>query len=212
MIRSDYFKLLHHVTASAEDALRKEHGVILQGVDSRVGPSFSLGNRAARAIWSAVWWTVFRPSPRSFHAWRVWLLKCFGARIGEHCHIQSNCRIWAPWQLVIGDRVGVGAGVHFYNMATITVGSDAVVSQGAHLCAGTHDYTSPHFQLQARPISIAPHAWICTEAFIGPGVSIPEGCVVGARAVMTRSPKEGPWHVYAGNPARMIKKRIVREQ
>lgn len=191
----------------------KQHSgsVILQGVDSRTGPSFSPSNRLLRAIWTLVWFLLFRSSPRPLHAWRRGLLKLFGARIGQHFHIHASCRVWAPWQLVVGDHVGVGEGVHFYNMASIQIGNEAVISQGAHLCAGTHDYNSRHFQLMARPISIGAKAWICTEAFIGPGVQVPDGCVVGARSVMTRTPPDGAWKVFAGNPAQPIKQRVIRD-
>jgi putative colanic acid biosynthesis acetyltransferase WcaF len=185
--------------------------MILQGVDSTTGPSFSLSNRILRALWSVVWLCLFRISPRPMHAWRVGLLKLFGAQIGSHFHIHASCRIWAPWQLCVGHHVGVGEGVHFYNMAPITVGDGAVISQGSHLCAGTHDYTSRSFQLQALPITVGAKAWVCTEAFIGPGVTLADGCVLGARAVLTRTPQDGPWHVYAGNPARLIKKRVIRD-
>jgi putative colanic acid biosynthesis acetyltransferase WcaF len=183
---------------------------ILQGVDSRTGPSFSMHNRMARGLWGVVWLLLFRPSPRPLHAWRVWLLRLFGAQIGQHFHIHSSVRVWAPWQFTAGDHVGVGEQVNFYNMGQMSIGHNAVISQGAHLCGGTHDYNSPNFQLQVAPIHIGEHAWICTEAFIGPGVSVPSGCVVGARAVMTRSPQEGTYGVYAGNPARFIKSRTVR--
>ncbi|MGE5452624.1 MAG: putative colanic acid biosynthesis acetyltransferase [Acidobacteriota bacterium] len=164
-----------------------------------------------RALWGGVWLVLFRTSPRPLHAWRGALLRLFGARIGKHFHIHASCRIWAPWQLCVGDHVGVGAGVHFYNMAPITVESEAVISQGAHLCAGTHDYNTRAFQLVAYPIHIGTQAWICTEAFVGPGVTVPAGCVVGARAVMTRSPQDGAWGVFAGNPARLIKRRVIRD-
>ncbi|MGC4062610.1 MAG: putative colanic acid biosynthesis acetyltransferase [Aquabacterium sp.] len=185
--------------------------MILQDIDSRTGPSFSLGNRIARATWGTVWLLLFRPSLRPMHIWRVSLLRLFGARIGQHVHIHGSCRIWAPWQLEIGNFVGIGEGANLYNMAPLTIGDEAVVSQGVHLCGGTHDYTARSFQLQALPIAIGSNVWLCTEAFIGPGVTVPTGCVVGARAVMTKTPAEGAWGVYAGNPARYIKARCIRD-
>jgi len=184
--------------------------MILQGADSRTGPSFSLRNRATRAVWGVVWLLLFRPSPRPMHAWRASLLRLFGARIGRNVRIHASCKVWAPWQLDIGDNVGVGDGVHFYNMAPARVGRDAVVSQGAYLCGGTHDYNTVNFQLTAAPIEIGEQAWVCTEAFIGPGVRVPAGCVIGARAVLTKTPPEGEWGVYVGNPAKSIKSRKLR--
>ena len=186
--------------------------MILQGVDARTGPSFSMGNRIARALWGMVWLTLFRPSPAPFHAWRVALLRLFGATIGQHVHLHASVRIWAPWQFRVGNHVGVGERVHFYNMAQVVVGDNAVISQGAHLCGGSHDYNAANFQLVASPIEIGERAWICSEAFIGPGVSVPHGCVVGARAVLTKTPSEGAWSVHAGNPARFIKMRRIRHE
>lgn len=185
--------------------------MILEGVDSRTGPSFSLSNRLARGLWGVVWLTLFRPSPRPLHAWRVALLKLFGARIGTHFHIHASARVWAPWQFEAGDHVGVGEGVNIYNMARLAIGHNAVISQGAHLCGGTHDYNAANFQLRAAPIHIGERAWVCTEAFIGPGVMVPPGCVVGARAVMMRTPVDGAWGVYAGNPAARVKSRVIRD-
>lgn len=184
--------------------------MILQGTDSRAGPSFSIRNRVARAAWGVVWALLFRPSLRPMHAWRVFLLRIFGARIGEQVHIHASCKIWAPWQLEIADRVGVGERVIFYNMGPLRIGKEAVISQGAHLCGGTHDYNHPLFQLTAAEIHVEAQAWVCTEAFVGLGVTVPRGAVVGARAVLTKTPVDGAWGVYAGNPARKIKMRSVR--
>jgi putative colanic acid biosynthesis acetyltransferase WcaF len=179
---------------------------ILQGVDPTTQPSFSLRNRLARALWQAVWLLLFRPSLRPMHGWRCLLLRLFGARLGQHFHVHSSVQVWAPWQLVAEDFVGIGERAILYNMAPLKLGQRCVISQGAHLCGGTHDYNTTHFQLLAKPIAIGAHAWVCTEAFVGPGVEVPEGAVVGARAVLTRSPAQA-WTVYAGNPALPVAER-----
>ena len=185
--------------------------MILQGADLKTGPSFSLSNRIYRAVWGLTWLLLFRPTPRTANLWRRTVLRMFGAKLGRNFRIHGNCRIWAPWQLKVGDFVSIGEGVHLYNMAPIAIGDRAVVSQGSHLCAGSHDYNSPNFQLIAKPITIGSDAWICTEAFVGPGVDVPAGCVLGARAVLTRTPESGAWGVFAGNPAIKIKQRKIRD-
>ena len=93
-------------------------------------------------------------------------------------------------------------------MAKITIEDHAVVSQGAHLCAGTHDIESPYFQTISKPISIKTRAWVAAEAFVGPGVTVGEGAVLGARGVAFRDLE--PWTVHAGNPALLIKTRKLR--
>lgn len=179
---------------------------VLHGADPTTGPSFSLGNRLARACWGVVQALLFRPSPRPLHAWRAWLLRAFGARLGPHVHVYPSVRIWAPWNLEAEGYVGIGDGAIVYNMAPIRIGHHCVVSQGAHLCGGSHDVDSANFQLIAKPIVLEPHVWVCAEAFVALGVRIAEGVVVGARSVVTRDLAE-PWSVYAGSPARRLRAR-----
>ena len=182
--------------------------MVIKDNDPYTQPSFSMANRIARAVWGIVWLLFFRTSPRPFHVWRCWLLKLFGAKLGNDVHVYSGVRVWAPWQLIVGNRVGIADGVVIYNMAPITLGDNTVISQGAHLCGGSHDIDSSNFQLIAKPILIGDYAWICAEAFIGPGTTVAEGCVVAARCVLTKSITE-PWTVWVGNPA-LIKRNRKR--
>ena len=181
---------------------------IRTGVDPRVQASFSLRNRLGRALWGVVAALLVRPSPRPCHRWRAFWLRRFGARLGRGCHVYPRVRIWAPWNLVMDDDAAFADDVICYNIAPVTIGRRAVVSQGAHLCTGSHDYEDPDFQLIARPITIGAEAWICAEAFVGPGVTIGAGAVLAARAVATRDAT--PWMIHAGVPARPLKPRVLR--
>ncbi|MDP3167017.1 MAG: putative colanic acid biosynthesis acetyltransferase [Hydrogenophaga sp.] len=183
--------------------------MIIEDNDPFTQPSFSLRNRLARAAWGMVWLLLFRTSPKPMHAWRRFLLRSFGAELGFDVHVHADVSVWAPWQLKIGNRVGVANGVTLYNMAQMQIGDGCVISQGAHLCGGSHDIDSSNFQLIAKPITLQPSVWICAEAFVGPGVHIARGCVVGARAVVMKSITE-PWTVWAGNPAKNNKQRRPR--
>lgn len=180
--------------------------MIVQGNDPYTQPSFSLRNRMMRALWGVTWLLLFRPSPLPLHAWRRLLLRVFGAKLGEHVNVHASVNIWAPWQLKVGNRVGIAGGVTIYNMASVSIGDHCVVSQRANLCGGSHDIDSPNFQLVARPIKLEPHVWVCADAFVGLGVTIAEGCVLGARSVVVKSITE-PWTVWAGNPAVMKRTR-----
>ncbi|WP_266363593.1 DapH/DapD/GlmU-related protein [Tellurirhabdus rosea] len=177
--------------------------------NTHTGPSFSLKNRLARLVWGVVDVTLFRLSPRPLHAWRSFLLRCFGANVGRGVHVYPGVRIWAPWNLDLQDQCGIASGVTLYSQGRITVGRLAVISQGTYLCAGTHDYNQPGFPLITRPISVGAHAWIAAEAFVHPGVTIGEGCVIGARAVVTRSMP--PWMVCAGHPCVPVRGRTPLE-
>ncbi len=165
--------------------------------------SLPLRNRFARVAWGAAYTFFFRLSPTPFHAWRRMILRLFGARIGRYAHPYPRCRIWAPWNLTMGDHSCLGNDVECYSVAAVTLGAHAIVSQRSHLCAATHDYTDPSFPLVARPISIEPHAWVAAEAFVGPGVTVGEGAVLAARTVVVKDVQ--PWAVVAGNPARIVK-------
>lgn len=171
------------------------------------GPSFSLKNRMARLLWSFVYILLFKYSPKLFHNWRSFLLKIFGAKIGNNVHVYPKVNIWAPWNLEIGDESGIANGVTLYSQGKIIIGSRVVISQGSHLCTGTHDYTQKGFPLFTKPIIIKDYVWIATESFIHPGVVINEGCVIGARSVVNKDMPD--WMVCAGYPCQPIKKRLL---
>jgi len=173
--------------------------------DTRTGPSFSISNRMARVLWGFVQATVFAWSPRPVHAWRSMLLRLFGAKIGRGVHVYPGVKIWAPWNLEIGDESGCANGVTLYSQGKITLGKRVVVSQNSHLCTGTHDYERAGFPLVTKSISVGDDAWIAAEVFIHPGVAIGEGTVIGARSVVTHDMPS--WSVCAGHPCRLIKQR-----
>lgn len=177
----------------------------LPGIDPFVSPTFTLQNRLRRGLWAVVYILAFRYTPKPMRAWRVFLLRRFGAQIGKGCVVHATVSIWAPWNLVMDDESCLAERVICYSMATIRLGKRAVVSQGAHLCSGTHDYNDPLFHLFAKPITIGAKAWVCADAFVGPGVKIGEGAVLGARAVAMRHIPE--WTVWSGNPAVKVKER-----
>jgi putative colanic acid biosynthesis acetyltransferase WcaF len=132
----------------------------------------------------------------------------FGATVGKHVNIYNSAGIYMPWNLKIGDWSAIGEHACIYNLGIISIGEKVTISQRAHLCAGTHDYTNPAMPLLRPPIDIKDQAWVAADAFVGPGVIIGEGAVVGARAVVVKDVE--PWRVVAGNPAVVIKKRIIK--
>jgi putative colanic acid biosynthesis acetyltransferase WcaF len=133
------------------------------------------------------------------------LLRAFGARLGRGTNVYASVRIWYPRWLTMGEYATLGPRVNCYNQAAITLGPGALVSQDATLCAGSHDYEDAEFQLRTRPIVLGAHCWIAAEAFVGPGVTVGEGAVLGARGVAMKDLEAGV--VYAGNPAVAIKRR-----
>lgn len=188
---------------------RSEEGLAAGGGGRVYADTMSRQDRLRRMVWELVYFLLFRPTPRfMLEGWRQFLLRSFGAKIGKGCRIAPSCIIWAPWNLTLGDQVCLAAGVDCYTMAEIAIGDFSTVSQRAFLCAGSHDISRLSRPLVVKPITIGRHAWICAEAFVGPGVTIGEGSVVAARAVTVQDVPE--WTVVAGNPARPVKKRQIR--
>jgi putative colanic acid biosynthesis acetyltransferase WcaF len=166
-------------------------------------PSFPLRNRLRRGLWNAACAVLFRFSPRPFHGWRNFLLRRFGAQIGQGCRVYPKAIIWAPWNLRLGEVVCIADRAEVYNPTPIQIGDYAVISQGAYLCGASHNYRSWKFPLISRPITIGKHAWVAARAIVQMGIHVGEGCVIGAGSVVTRDMP--PWSVCAGNPCRVIK-------
>ncbi|MEA2115934.1 MAG: putative colanic acid biosynthesis acetyltransferase [Thermodesulfobacteriota bacterium] len=153
---------------------------------------------------------LFRFSPRPLFGLRRFLLRRFGARIGKDVHIYNSATIYMPWNLEVGDWSSIGEHAFIYNLGKVKIGERTTISHRAHLCAGTHEYTDPALPLLKPAMEIGDNAWICADGFIGPGVTVGDGAVVGARAVVVRDVE--PWSVVAGNPAVCIKKRKMNNE
>jgi len=161
-----------------------------------------------RTLWAAVQATVFRWSPRPLHRFRARLLRLFGADIPDITKVVvfPTARITFPWNLSLAPRAMIGPNVTVYNLAKITFAYGANVSQGVHLCAGTHDYNRWSMPLVTSPITIGKNAWIAADVYVGPGVTIGECCVVGARSVVV---SDLPARMICiGHPCRPVRDRI----
>jgi putative colanic acid biosynthesis acetyltransferase WcaF len=110
----------------------------------------------------------------------------------------------------MGDYSCLADDVDCYCVATVRLGEHATVSQYSYLCAATHDASDPKMALVTAPIAVGDQAWVCADVFVAPGVTIGQGCVVGARSsVFTDLP---PWQVCYGSPARPQRERVIREE
>jgi putative colanic acid biosynthesis acetyltransferase WcaF len=182
-----------------------EAGDGLDIIANRRMRKWTRGEIVGRLMWEYLGAPTFGLIPRPLWAVRRALLRVFGARIGRDVHIYPSVRIAIPWNLVIAEHAAVGDRAIIYNLGMITIASAATVSQGAHLCAGTHDYRQADFPLIKAPISVGSGAWICADAFVGPAVTIGDRAIIGARAVVMKDVADGA--IVAGNPAREIGKR-----
>jgi len=169
-------------------------------------PAFSLKNRAMRLLWNLCYALLFRTSPTPLFAWRAWLLRLFGAKLGPTCKFYPTCRIWAPWNLLCEDLVAVADGAELYNPSPLFLGSHAIVSQGAYVCGATHLYNEPSFKLVSFPMRLGAYSWICARAAVNPRVNVGEGAILALGSVATKDLE--PFGIYAGIPARKVKERL----
>ncbi len=167
--------------------------------------SFAWSNILFRAFWNFCWAVLASWTPPQLHGWRRTILRLFGARIGKGVRVYGSARIWYPPNLEMADYSTLGPHANCYCMAKITIGQRATVSQQADLCSGTHRIDDEQFQLYAKPITVERYAWVAARAFVGPGVTVAEGAVLGACGVAFKD--LAAWTVYAGNPAAKIRDR-----
>lgn len=171
---------------------------------NRRASKYTLKELLARVAW-AFGRHLFRYSPRPCFGFRRYLLRLFGGKVGRQVHIYPSSIVYYPWNLEIGDDSAVGEDVLIYNLAPVVIGHRATISHRAHLCGGSHDYTDPKMALLKLPIHIGDDSWVCADAFVSGGVTVGEGAVVGARAVVTKDVEA--WTIVAGNPAKGIRNR-----
>lgn len=162
-----------------------------------------------RIIWFVINITLFRLLiGRRLRLVRNPLLRLFGAKIPNRVQIYPSCKLFAPWNLEVGEYTTIGPNTIIYNKAKVVIGPNSVISQGCFLCTASHDIGSSRLTLVSRDIKIGEWCWVAADAFVCPGVTIGDGSVVGARSVVTKDVK--PWAVVAGNPAKFIKKREIK--
>jgi len=169
---------------------------------------FGISNKVRRLVWNFSYWILFRPfNFPLFRGWRNFVLRMFGAKISVTANIYASAKVWAPWNLEMADYACLGSEVDCYNQGKIIIGANTTISQKTYLCSSSHDISDSKHALILEPIIIEDQVWIAADAFIGPGVTIRQGAVVGARAAVFKDIEA--WTVVGGNPAKFIKKREI---
>ena len=146
------------------------------------------------------------PLPSSL---KVWVLRLFGAKIGNYVVIRSYVNITFPWRLKLGDHVWLGDEVGILTLGKVEIGSHTCISQRAYLCTGTHDYTKETFDLVVKPIRIEEGCWVGAMAFVGPGVHLKKNTICAAGSVVIKD--AGPNEVIGGNPGKVVKRLEARD-
>ncbi|GHV67909.1 putative colanic acid biosynthesis acetyltransferase WcaF [Spirochaetia bacterium] len=166
-------------------------------------------NQVVRLVWNIIWLLFVRPLPRSIgKKWKSFILRLFGAKIHKTANVYSSAKIYIPWNLEMDAYACLASDVDCYNVAKIKIGAHTTVSQKSFLCTASHDIHDPLNALITAPITIEDQVWIAADAFIGMGVTIGQGSVIGACSAVFKDVES--WTVVGGNPARFIKKREIK--
>jgi len=170
---------------------------------------------ALRPVREVVWtWACglfFLWVPNRFIGWRRWLLRRFGASISATAFIDRTVLIRCPWNLTMDSGAVVHHGVILDCMGSIALGRGSRISQYSHLCTRTHDYGDQAMRVLSKPIVVNEFVWVAADAYVGPGVTIGERTIVGARSSVLRDLPPGVTAV--GEPARPIgSQKIVADE
>ncbi|HED53496.1 MAG TPA: colanic acid biosynthesis acetyltransferase WcaF [Phycisphaerales bacterium] len=158
--------------------------------------------RLTETLWELVGQPVFRITFHNWYGLRNRILRAFGADIHPTARIRPTARIAHPWQLKVGANTAIGDYAILYCLGPISIGRCCTVSQYSHLCAASHDFTRADMQLLTPGITIADDAWIAADTFVGPGVNVGEGAILGARASAFKDLE--PWTIYGGDTAKKL--------
>ena len=166
--------------------------------------------RSRNAFVVQLWWivqgTFFRMSPQFLYGFRNFLLRLFGAKIGEKVIIRPTARITYPWKVSIGDYSWIGDDVVLYSLGEIEIGKNVVISQKSYICTASHDYLQSDFPIFAKKSTIEDECWLATDVFVSPGITIGEGSVIGSRSSVYKDIPSNK--VCIGSPAKIIRERI----
>lgn len=138
------------------------------------------------------------------------MLRAFGANISMSASIHPSAKIDYPWRLTMGDRSSLGQNSWAYCLNDITIGENTCIGNDVYLQTGSHDITSPNFRLVTKPITIGDGVWVATGSTVLPGITLGDMTVVGASSVVVKSTET--YDVIGGNPAKFIKKRIIKDE
>lgn len=160
-------------------------------------------------LWEVVWNLLIRWLPKpAYPIYALWL-KAFGCRVEGRPFVAPSVRIFAPWQLSLGDKACIGYKAEIYNLGPVSIGDHVTVAQYAYLCNGTHDLEKESLPLLVGAMQLGSKVFVGAKAIVLPAVSMAEGSVLGAGGVLATDTE--PYGIYVGNPARYLKPRIIKE-
>ena len=137
------------------------------------------------------------------------LLRLFGAKVGRGVVIHPGVNIKFPWKLAIGNHVWIGQRAWLDNIDQLTIKDNAVISQGAMLILGSHDYKKPDYPTLSGPVVLEEGSWVGAGALVLGGVTIKNHALLAAGSVASKDLEA--WTIYRGNPAVAVRERVMTD-
>lgn len=170
---------------------------------------FGFGYKLKSRLWNLINATLFRWSFFFMRRYRVAILKLFGAKIDWSCSIDRTATIIDPWNLYMGKMSSIGEFACIRCRGKVNIGKNCCIGRDVYLLSASHDISSPTFDMIMAPINVGNNVWIATRSTVGKGVTIGEGAVIAAESNVVKNVE--PWAIVGGNPAKPIKKRVIKE-
>jgi acetyltransferase-like isoleucine patch superfamily enzyme len=127
-------------------------------------------------------------------------------------------RVYPEAEFRVGNRSFIGSGCSFSVARSITIGEDVLIAGGCNISDYSGHPLNPEKRVagvqvdadDVRPVRIENKAWLGRDVTILPGVTIGEGAVVGAAAVVTKDVPPG--HICVGNPGRLLSRTVYESK
>jgi len=133
----------------------------------------------------------------------TFLWRLLGMKIGKNSVIRAGTAINAPFMVTIGDHTIVHG--HLKARGGISIGHHVEFVENVTISTQSHNPKSRAFEAVYKPVTIGDYCWLSINAIVLQGVTLKEGAVVAAGAVVTHD--VDTWDIVAGVPARPIGKR-----
>ena len=139
--------------------------------------------------------------------WRYFFAKKYVAFMGANVNVQKRARFSSL--LKIGDNSGLGESCRL--VGPITIGKNVMMGKNVLMLTQNHAHDRVDIPMIEQgyepiaPIEIEDDVWIGERVIILPGVHLHKGTIVGAGAVVTKSPP--PYSIIGGSPAKVLKMR-----
>lgn len=168
---------------------------------------YNPGNKLKVILWffaNSLIINNYLPIPMSI---KIFVLKLFGAKIGENLTIKPKVNIKYPWFLEVGNNVWIGETAWIDNFVKVTIEDNVCISQGATLLTGNHNYKKNNFEMIVSEIYLEKGVWIGAKSVVCGGVRCLSHSVLSVNSVATKD--LNPYIIYQGNPAEAVRERII---